>query len=226
MKLKWYGQAAFKLSSEDGLSVITDPYTPEIVGYRPITDQADIVIISSDDDEAHCRHDLIPGKHEVVNALEVATQGNGSVEVKGMKISAVEAMEYVHHKDHPPGQNGMYCFELDGLKIGHMGDVGNALNDQQINFFAGVDVLLALVGGEPTIKLEDLMHLLEIAKPKIIVPMHFRTLTYRPRNMLWIESFLEHFEDAQVDFAFAAEHKLSRADLPESTRVLVLDYVH
>lgn len=53
-----------------------------------------------------------------------------------------------------------------------------------------MDVLLALTGGHPTLELADLMTVIVHCKPKLVVPMHFRTLTYKPRNMLWIESFL------------------------------------
>ena len=72
MEIKWYGHAAFRLTPEHGPSVITDPYTPEGVGYAPIGDTADVVLISSDDDDAHCRADLIPGNPLVLNALTVA----------------------------------------------------------------------------------------------------------------------------------------------------------
>ena len=57
MHIKWYGHAAFGLLPSQGPSVITDPYTPEGVGYAPIRDSADLVLISSDDDDAHCRTD-------------------------------------------------------------------------------------------------------------------------------------------------------------------------
>ena len=55
--------------------------------------------------------------------------------------------------------------------------------------------------------------------------MHVRTLNYKPRNMEWIEAFLAFWdEESQVDFAFGCEVNLSKEDLPDSTRVLVLDY--
>ncbi|MEM6579605.1 MAG: MBL fold metallo-hydrolase, partial [Pseudomonadota bacterium] len=37
--------------------------------------------------------------------------------------------------------HGMFRFEMDGMQIAHMGDVGNPLNDDQIAFYEGVDVL-------------------------------------------------------------------------------------
>lgn len=225
MEITWLGHAAFKLTPTNGPSVITDPYTPEGVGYPPIRETADVVIISSDDDDAHCRADLISGAPAVINALQVAQSG-GQGAAGGLTVTAIEAAEWDHHPEHEvPGQNGMYRFELDGLKIAHMGDVGNPLTDAQIAFFEDVDVLLALAGGYLTIELPDLMKMIHRVRPKIVIPMHFRTLTYKPRNTMWIESFLSHFKDEAIDFACNHTAALTKQDVPEDTRVLVLDYL-
>lgn len=225
MDIKWFGHAAFKLIPEQGPSVITDPYTPEGVGYAPITDSADLVIISSDDDDAHCRADLITGDPDVVNALEVAQSG-GSTDVLGVNISAIEAAEWDHHPEHAvPGQNGMYKFTLDGMVCAHMGDVGNPLTDAQQLFFEGTDILFALAGGYLTLELPDLLEMIHRTRPKLVIPMHFRTLTYRPRNTMWIESFLSHFKEQDIDFSFGSTSTVTKGDLPDHTRVLVMDYV-
>ena len=224
MKLKWYGHAAFRCQPDTGPTVITDPYTPEGVGYAPISDPADVVIISSDDDSAHCRADLITGDPSVINALTVAQTG-GRTTTAGLEVTAIEAAEWDQHPEHDvPGQNGMYRFTLDGIKFAHMGDVGNPLTDAQMAFFEDVDVLLALAGGYLTITLPDLDTLIKRVRPRLIVPMHFRTLTYKPRNTMWIESFLGYFDDSVVDFACSTEVTLTKEDIPDSTRVLVMDY--
>jgi L-ascorbate metabolism protein UlaG (beta-lactamase superfamily) len=225
MKIKWYGQACFIITAEDGTTIATDPYTPETAGYVPVSDPAHIAIISSDNDSFHCRADLIPGDPTVVNALALAQNGGKTIE-KGIEISAIEAMEALNHKYHDPDQNGMYRFVVDGLSIGHMGDMGNALSPQQIDFFRGVDIFLALAGGHPTIELDDLKHVLDEVQPRLIIPMHFRTLSYKPRNTFWIETFLNYFDQADVDFALGCETTITRQTLPEKTRVLVMDYVH
>ncbi len=225
MDITWLGHAAFKLTDTSGFSVITDPYTPEGVGYPPIKDSADLVIISSDDDEAHCRADLIAGTPAVVNALTVAQSG-GQAEAAGLTVRAIEAAEWKHHPEHEiPGQNGMYRFEMDSLKIAHMGDVGNPLTPAQQDFFADTDILLALAGGYLTIELPDLMKMIHRVRPKLVIPMHFRTLTYKPRNTMWIESFLAHFKEEDVDFACDHTVTLGPSELPSDTRVMVLDYL-
>ncbi|MBF6593066.1 MAG: MBL fold metallo-hydrolase [Thermaceae bacterium] len=224
MKLKWYGHAAFRLTSARGVSIITDPYTPETAGYPPIRETADMVIVSSDNDSFHCRSDLIPGHPLVINALHLAQIGQPRIE-HGIEFRAVQAMEALNHAEHDPDQNGMYRLEMDGIQVGHMGDMGNALSPEQLEFFAGVDILLALAGGHPTLDLPDLKTAIDVIRPKWVIPMHFRTLSYKPRNTFWIESFLQFFPDEQVEFALASEVEISKERLPGQTRVWVLDYV-
>ena len=225
MKLKWYGHASFRITTDSGSSIVTDPYDPRTASYKPFTEPTDVVIISSDNDSFHCNEHLIPGEHITINALELAHSGLDRVE-HGVRFTAVEAMEAVNHAEHDPDQNGMYRMIVDGISIGHMGDIGNALTESQLEFFSGVDVLLALAGGHPTLELDDLETAIKSIKPKLVIPMHFRTLTYKPRNTVWIESFLEYFDDSQIDFACSSEIELSASSLSEQTRVLVLDYAH
>jgi L-ascorbate metabolism protein UlaG (beta-lactamase superfamily) len=224
VKLKWYGHASFRITTDSGSSIITDPYDPRTAGYKPFTEPADVVVISSDNDSFHCNTNLIPGEHITINALELARSGKARVEYD-VRFTAVEAMEALDHREHHPDQNGMYRMLVDGIRIGHMGDIGNALTQLQLEFFAGVDVLLALTGGHPTLELDDLETAINFIKPRLVIPMHFRTLTYKPRNTVWIESFLKYFDDSQVDFACSSEVELNRLMLPETTRVLVMDYV-
>jgi L-ascorbate metabolism protein UlaG (beta-lactamase superfamily) len=119
----------------------------------------------------------------------------------------------------------MYRFEVDGIKMAHMGDIGNPFTQTQIDFLKGADVLLTLAGDVPTIKLVDLVPALEEIAPKLIVPMHFRTLTYRPRDGFWIQSFLDYYDNEKVDFVFDYEANLTPDDIPDHTRVMVFDYV-
>lgn len=223
MRLKWYGHASFRLTAQSGVSIITDPYNPETAGYAPFGESADMVIVSSDNDSFHCNSHLVPGEHLTINALELARSGQPVVK-HGIVFRAIEAMEALNHREHNPDQNGMYRMEVDGIHVGHMGDMGNALSAEQLEFFAGVDILLALAGGHPTIELDDLKTALDSIRPRWVVPMHFRTLSYKPRNIFWLEPFLAYFDEAHTDFACAYEVVLEAKDLPAATRVLVLDY--
>ena len=226
MRITWYGQASFGIETDRGITIVTDPYDPKLAGYRDFPDLADVVIMSSDNDDFHCNGHLVPKRDgaEVINALEVAQRG-GSYESHGITFRAIEAMEHLQHNKHDPDQNGMYRFVVDGIEVGHMGDMGNPFNEAQVDFFRGVEVLLALAGGFPTVELDELKRIIDATRPKLVIPMHFRTLRYIPRDILWISKFLGYFPEEEIDFAFSSSATITRESLPESTRVLVMDYL-
>lgn len=226
MQITWYGQASFGIRTNNNTFIVTDPYDPETSGYKPFPEPADIVIRSSDNDDFHCNEHLVPKKEgaTVITALDVANSG-APLESHGITFSAIKAMEHVNHHLHDPEDNGMYRFNIDGIEFGHLGDMGNPFSAEQINFFRGVDVLLTLAGGFPVIAHDELKKVLDEVKPKLIIPMHFRTLTYKPRDSHWISEFLSYFDDADVDFASSDTAELSKESLPEDTRVLVIDYL-
>ena len=63
-----------------------------------------------------------------------------------------------------------------------------------------------------------------ITKTKLLIPMHIRTLCYKPCDSHFISSFIESFGNDRVDFACKSTVSLQQNDLPKDTRDLVLDY--
>jgi L-ascorbate metabolism protein UlaG (beta-lactamase superfamily) len=188
VRVHWYGHACFRLEGA-GASVVTDPYTPELAGLEPVTDPADVVVISSELDEAHANAAMIPGEPRILNALDAVEHPVAVAD--GIVVEAVAAMEGFDRPDDPKA-NALYRFELDGLAICHMGDVGNPLTESQLAPLRGrVDVLLALAGAKPTIALDDLDAAIEEIGPRIVIPMHYRTpsLLY---DVGGVEDFLAH----------------------------------
>lgn len=225
MKITWYGQASFGIESTIGTMIVTDPYDPEKAGFKPFPDRADIVIKSSSNDDFHDNDHLVPKKDgaSVIDALPVALE-SGETASHGITFRAIAAMEHLEHPYREPDQNAMYRFNIDGIDIGHMGDMGNDFSDAQIAFFEGVDVLLSHAGGYPVISLKELNRISVLVKPKLVIPMHFRTLCYKPCDMHFISAFVDSFGPERVDFACMSTVTLSRDDLPLKTRALVLDY--
>jgi L-ascorbate metabolism protein UlaG (beta-lactamase superfamily) len=216
MKIKWLAHASFLIEG-DGLRIITDPYHPQEMGFPVITEPADIVIRSSDDDRGHCYAEMIRGEPEVVTATDIVDSG---ATVQGLTISAIPVLESLIHKDSPL-DNAMYSFTVEGIRISHMGDVGNPLTDEQLEGLADTDVLLALTGGPPTIELDDLYQAIEILKPRLVIPMHYKLPGTRLK-MLPVTEFTRRFADEAVEWVDGPEIELSRNTLPHETRVAVL----
>jgi L-ascorbate metabolism protein UlaG (beta-lactamase superfamily) len=218
MRLAWLGHACFLLEG-DGLRILTDPYHPEILGLPPIRIAADVVIRSSADDRAHAWVEGLPGRPAVITATEIGEEG---AEIKGLRILAVPTREGPSKPQ--PRDNAMYLFELEGIAIGHFGDVGNRLSPRQLERMRGVEVALVPVGGPPTIELTDLEAALTALQPAVVVPMHYRIPGARPR-MLPVTDFTTRFPTGQVEWRGGAEMELSQADLALAggrRRVIVL----
>ena len=219
VKFKWLAHASFLIEGE-GLRIITDPFEPnEIINLPPVTESADIVVRSSDDDEAHCYTETIPAGFELVTATDIVETG---ATAKGVDFSAIWSMESVNKEDNIIRDNAMYRFTLDGINITHMGDVGNPLTEAQIADLEGTDVLLALTGGHPTIDLSDLKKVIDAVKPKVVIPMHYRIPG--PRFfMLPISEFISMFSAESVTMVGSNEIEFSKVSLPNDTQVYVLD---
>lgn len=224
MKITWYGHASFGIENDDNILVVTDPYDPEKTGFNAFPQKADIVIKSSSNDDFHDNDHLVPKREDamVIDALEIARAG-GQTTAFGIEFQAIEAMENDDHPSGHPDQNGMYRFVMDGISIGHMGDMGNDFSDQQMEFFSGVDVLLAHAGGFPVISIDELDRILKSTKPKLVIPMHYCTPIYKPQDNLPIDSFLELFAPGDVETIASSTTIVTKENLPEKTRALILE---
>jgi len=218
MLLTWYGHACFRLEG-GGVSIVTDPYTPELAGLGAVTEPAQVVVMSSALDEAHAFAAGVPGDPRVLNALDAVDHPTAVAD--GVVVEAVAAMEGVDRPDDPKA-NALYRFELDGLAICHMGDVGSGLEESQLAPLRGrVDVLLALAGGGLTIALDDLDDAIAAIGPRVVVPMHFHTpsLLY---SVGPIEDFLAHRQADPVVWHEGSTMELDAASLPDALTVHVL----
>jgi L-ascorbate metabolism protein UlaG (beta-lactamase superfamily) len=74
------------------------------------------------------------------------------------------------------GPNTIFCFSLDGLRVCHFGDFGQAaLRPEQQRAIGEVDVLFLPVGGGPTVGGEPAAAIVRALRPRLVVPMHYRT---------------------------------------------------
>jgi L-ascorbate metabolism protein UlaG (beta-lactamase superfamily) len=165
---------------------------------------------------------MIPGDPLCLNALDIA--GFGTVEVGGVTFEALRTIESIEHKE-DPDENAMYRFELGGVSALHMGDTGNPLTGEQLHRLRSrVDVLLALVGGPPTIELEDLGRAIEEIDPRVVVPMHYQIPGLRvDGEILPVDAFLAHYPRETVARVGSSEVEFTPDTLPPSLRICVLE---
>jgi len=213
MKLKWYGHAAFYFAAEKGLRLITDPYEPGgfggAINYGPIPDQADVVLVSHD----HADHNHVQGllgKPQVI-------KGKGTHHYKDLEIRGIPAF-HDEGKGSQRGENTIFCFTLDEIKVGHLGDLGHIPTEEQLKQIGQVDLLLIPVGGVYTIDPDQASKTVAKIQPKIAIPMHYKT-AHCGFPLASVEEFTK---GKKVKTYQTSELEITRKDLPENLEIIVL----
>ncbi len=209
MKLKWLGQSSFLITTNTGIKIITDPYTPSArLGYGDINESADIVTVSHE----HGDHNNVAG----VGGNPVAVRE--TTEVKGIKFRAIPAF-HDQSQGKERGNNTIFSFEAGGLKVCHLGDLGHLLSDKQVADIGKVDILLIPVGGNFTIDAAAAGQVLDQLKPSVVIPMHFKT-EKSTLPIVGVDEFLKGKKDVSLRDTSEVEFKPGR--LPVSTQIVVL----
>jgi L-ascorbate metabolism protein UlaG (beta-lactamase superfamily) len=209
MKIKYLAHAAFLIQSDSGTRIVTDPYaTSPGLKHGEIKETADIVTISHEHGD-HNNAVAVRGNPKVVRA---------SGEVKGIKIRAV-ATAHDDKGGSQRGKNNIFCFEVDGVNICHAGDLGHTLTNEQVKAIGKADVLMIPVGGFFTIDAKTATKVGEQLKPKVIIPMHYKTdkLDF---PIAGVDEFIKG--KSNVTRVNGSEIELKAGTLPAATQIMVL----
>ena len=210
MVITWYGQSCFKIQSGETV-LFADPFDKEI-GLTPPRGQANIITIS------HQHHDH--NNSEPLTGEPLIIDGPGEYEFKGVNIKGV----FSYHDSEEGKKNGtntVYIIEMEGIKICHLGDLGQKkLTEEQQEEIDGVDILMVPIGGTYTIDGEGAAEIINQIEPRIVIPMHYKIpgLTIKIDG---VEPFLKEMGVSKKE----AVDKLTikKKDLPqEDTEVVVM----
>ena len=211
MKIKWLSGACFVITSEAGLRIITDPYcTGYNLKYGKINESAEIVTVSHEHGD-HNNVAAVGGNPEVV-------RGIGKFKVKDIQFKGVHSF-HDEVRGSRRGDNTMLRFEVDGISICHLGDLGHRLSDKQVFELGRVDILLIPTGGYYTMSVKVATEVCNQLKPKVIIPMHFKTDGWDV-PVAAVDEFLE--EKESVTKLNASEVKFEQEDLSATTQIIVL----
>ena len=176
MRIRWYGQSAYLLTGDK--TVMIDPFGPLdeetrargiVFDYPAIEPVAADVLLITHEHADHCAPEVVTGSPETIRSTA------GKFESPIGEIVAV-ASEHDDFAGTTRGPNTIFRFTLDGLRFCHLGDFGQAsLRPEQATAIGEVDVLFVPAGGGPTIGGEPAARLVRTLRPRLVVPMHYRT---------------------------------------------------
>jgi L-ascorbate metabolism protein UlaG (beta-lactamase superfamily) len=191
-KLTWLGQSAFVLETSTGTRIVMDPI-PKGIGYDlPAGLKADAITISHE----HADHNnvgLVVNKARVLRGLTADKKGWTKVDEK-VKDVAIRNVGVYHddQKGAARGLNSVFVFEVGGLRIAHLGDLGHLLTDEQLSAIGSVDIVMVPVGGSYTIDAYQATRVIDQMHPRLVViPMHYRTPVLTIKELATVDEFLE-----------------------------------
>jgi len=213
MDIYYLGHSSFRIKGKNA-AVVTDPYSSSIFKFRYPKVETDIVTISH--------------QHEDHNNLGAFSSSPftadlpGEYEVKGVSIFGFPSY-HDDKKGAERGANTIFLIEIDGLRVCHVGDLGETPSDKVLEEILGSDILMVPVGGKAVLTPKEASDLVSKIEPLIILPMHYKTA----ETDEYLDGFSELNEFLSQMGAEEAEKldklSISKDKLPTETKVVVLE---
>jgi len=211
MKIKWIGLSCFLLVLDNGTRIVMDPFEKNFYGrdYGSIDETADIVTVSHN----HADHNCV----SIVKGDPAVFSDVGNFRCNGIGITGIKSYHDAV-QGWERGDNTIFCFDIDDIRVCHMGDLGHLPGDEQLAEIRHIAILFFPVGGRSTIDPVDATAAIEQIKPRIAIPMHFNTgrltLPYKTADVLAAWPDLEIIDEPEIELVIE--------ELPPATTIMLL----
>lgn len=208
-EIRWYGHNCFRIRAKEA-TLLTDPVARS-TGYAMGRQNADIVTIS-DEHAGDINLNALRSDFQTI-------RGPGEYEMHEVFVTGVRTYRDEGRRPES-GYNTIYLIEIEGLKIGHLGNLGHGLSDEQAEIFNGVDILMIAAGGGGVLDHEKAADLITQLSPKAVIPMRFAT-AIGDKDLDDASAFTRQLG---VDIPDPLDKLVVRpSDLAETMRLIVLD---
>lgn len=215
MTIQWLGNSCFKIQTKNNgeeTTIVCDPFHSGD-GLKMPKIQAEIVTMSHNHKD-HNDIDSIKGEPFVINTP-------GEYETKDIMFYGIPSF-HDDKKGKERGQNTIFKIISEEMNIVHLGDLGEDLDDDQLERLGNVDVLLIPVGGKYTIDYKKAIDLVTKIEPRIVVPMHYK-VTSEENEIATADDFIKNcgLIPEKLD-----KLKIAKKDLPlENTKLVILNHL-
>ena len=231
--IEWYGHACFMIKTVGGASIVIDPFDDENFPYSLPEGPVSLAFAGHD----HFDHNNLGAVEP-----EIAVKGGeaGAMVTDPLKAIppygtytfgedttsyALQVVPSYHdeEKGEKRGHNTISVWDIDGLRIVHLGDLGCALEEKQVRAIGRPDVLMIPVGGYYTIDAEAARAIVERLSPRIVLPMHYKTKILGDKLPIsGVEEFLKGWKS--VTEAEGCVLSLTPGEFPEGPEIVLLKY--
>ena len=205
--ITYLGHSSFKIKSK-GAVVVTDPYDSKSTGLKFPKTEAQIVLVSHEHPD-HSNSMGVDGSPKVIS-------GPGEYEVRCVSVVGIPSY-HDGKKGEERGSNTIYVFNVDGVVLCHLGDLGHKLSQDQLSEIGDVDILFVPVGGVYTIDASDAVEVIASIDPKIVIPMHYKVegLTYE------LGDLNKFVKEIGMEPSKTERFTIARDSLPESRQLVI-----
>lgn len=213
MIIEYVGHSCFYITNKEGVRIIIDPYD-NTLGLAPVKKEADVVLIT----HHHYDHDYtdgVSGSYTMIDAV-------GSHLAHGVKITGLQ----LPHDPDGGEKRGFvvaYVIETDGMRLLHMGDVGDIPDDKFFAAIGKIDVLMIPVGGTYTIDAQQAVQVIDRMQPNVTIPMHYKT-THLKLDIASVHGFLREVKK-EYDVSHLGSHifEITADNLKKRGRVVLME---
>ena len=175
IEITWLGRSCFRLRGKEGV-VVTDPCPPDS-GYRISNVAANVVTLSRRDDPGYSYTDGVAEGARILDAP-------GEYEVGGILVTGIAT------KRSDGKRNVAFIYELDGIRVGHLGLPATGMTSSSLDDLKGVDILIWPVGGGDSLGGPGAADVMTTIDPRVAIPSNYKT-DVETANLDPLERFLK-----------------------------------
>lgn len=208
LAIRYEDNAQFELIAPDGARVMIDVYDPKLLSAPSVKKDILLTTHTHSDHYAGDFGSSFPGQQLMSKVGEIKQDG---VLVRGIASSHTASGKFMDEK----GSNYIFLIEIAGLRIAHLGGIGQEkLTQEQLKLLGKIDIALApLTNLASDMDVDNMkgFKLVEQIKPQIVIPTHTDLDTIKEAVKVWQGFYLDK-----------PELLIDRGSLPKKTQVIFM----
>ena len=151
----------------------------------------------------------------------------GEFEAGGIRVTGIP----VWHDDRQGSERGQvitYLIEADGMRLLHMGDVGEMPAPSYFEKIGKIDILMIPVGGYYTVDAKGALNIMDTIHPNITIPMHYLVNGLTLTELASPHDFLARAASREYDVSRlgGGVFEITKDNLKKRNRIVVMECSH
>ncbi|MCR4313659.1 MAG: MBL fold metallo-hydrolase [Candidatus Uhrbacteria bacterium] len=212
MQISWNGFSSFEITTKTAgadVRLVTDPYQNSTGLRFPRTLEAEVLLVSHDEEDAN-NLEAVTGNPYLINLP-------GEFEVRSVFVFGV-AVPLKREEKGKPISNLIFRIETEGMRLAHLGALDRELTDEELQKLENIDILMIPVGGWRVMDPKVAAQVISQIEPRIVIPMTHALVGVK-ETLGTVDAFCKAFGTCRREDM--NKYKVTRKDLPEDDMVII-----